>query len=280
MRVLLVIAHFFRAEENSRHSSTDERRREQRAQVVRGVLGAYRGHFGPAQSLNVAARRYDPLAAPITLDIVVLVAGENHLLPAADAAALGATLMDAKPADPRKLGFAAHRLMADRRGDYDLFCYSEDDLRVGDPYFFDKIRAFTEHFGASRVLLPNRFEWNPRGNTLKTFIDGDLRRGLLEPYETALPDEACLMQPALARTIVHRRAGNPHAGFFGITAAQLAHWIAQPHFGDEDCSFIGPLESAATLGMLKTFAVYKPSGPDMAWLQIEHLDNRFSALNL
>ena len=280
MRVLVTLVHFFRAGENSRHSSTDVRRRELRAQVVRGVIGAYRGQFWPAQSLNVAARRYEPLAPRIAVDVVVLVAGEDHLLPPADAAALGVAVVDAKPADPRRLGFAAHRLMADQRGAYDLFCYSEDDLRVSDPSFFDKILSFTDAFGPARVLLPNRYEWNLRANTLKTFIDGDLRRGLLAPFEAALPDEECLAQAALGRSVAHRRATNPHAGFFAITAAQLAHWIAQPHFGDEDCSFVGPLESAATLGMLKTFPIYKPHGADMPWLQIEHLDNRFSALKL
>ena len=280
MRVLVALVHFFRAEENSRHSSTDARRQELRAQVVRGVIGAYRGQFGPAQSLNVAARAYEPLAPRIVVDVVVLVAGEDHLISPADATALGVTVVDAKPADPRRLGFAAHRLMADRRDAYDLFCYSEDDLRVSDPSFFDKILSFSHTFGPARVLLPNRYEWNLRGNTLKTFIDGDLRRGLLAPFEAALPDEACLVQAALGRSVTHRRAGNPHAGFFAITAAQLAHWIAQPHFGDEDCSFVGPLESAATLGMLKTFPIYKPHGEDMPWLQIEHLDNRFSALKL
>jgi hypothetical protein len=35
MRILLTIAHFFRAEEGSNHSSTDAHRRDQRAQAVR-----------------------------------------------------------------------------------------------------------------------------------------------------------------------------------------------------------------------------------------------------
>ncbi|MBR0654986.1 hypothetical protein [Plastoroseomonas arctica] len=281
MRILVAIAHFFRAEENSRHTSTDARRREQRAQIIRSVITTYRGQFGPTQVIDVATRRFVPVLASVdTLDIVLLTDRDNHLVPADEAARLGASLIDAKPADPRRLGFAAHRLMADLRDAYDLFCFSEDDLRVSDPSFFDKILGFTEAFGPRRILVPNRFEWNPRAQRLKTFIDGDLRRGLIEPYEAALPDVPTLEQPALGRTIKHRRPGNPHAGFFAITGAQLKHWIAQPHFGDEDCRFIGPLESAATLGMLKTFPIYKSYGRNMAWLQIEHMDNRFSSLKL
>jgi hypothetical protein len=56
--------------------------------------------------------------------------------------------------------------------------------------------------------------------------------------------------------------------------------MAQPHFGDQDCSFVSPLESAATLGILKTFPIYKTFGRDMGWLEIEHLDTRFSGINL
>ncbi|MFN8982736.1 MAG: calcium-binding protein, partial [Alphaproteobacteria bacterium] len=65
-----------------------------------------------------------------------------------------------------------------------------------------------------------------------------------------------------------------------ITAEQLTHWMAQPNFGDLDCSLISPLESAATLGILKTFPIYKPFGRDLGWLEIEHLDTRFSGMNL
>jgi len=281
MRVLVAIAHFFRAEENSRHASTNARLRDLRAQVVRSVVTTYRGQFGPVQAIDVAARRFIPEPPSVDrIDVVLLTDGNNHLVPPEDAARLGVTVIDAKPADPRRLGFAAHRLMADQRDAYDLFCYSEDDLRVADPSFFDKIMGFATAFGPRRILVPNRFEWNPRAFRLKTFIDGDLRRGLMQPYEAALPDEATLVQDALGRQVAFRRAGNPHAGFFALTAEQLAHWIEQPHFGDEDCCFIGPLESAATLGMLKTFPVYKSSGRDLSWLQIEHMDNRFSALKL
>ena len=52
--------------------------------------------------------------------------------------------------------------------------------------------------------------------------------------------------------------------------------MAQQHFDERDCSFIGPLESAATLGALKTFPIYKPFARDAGWLEIQHLDQRFS----
>ena len=83
MRILLTIAHFFRAEEGSIHSSTDAHRREQRAQAVRSVIDAWRGHYGPVSSINVWQKKFEPIAGLADqLDIIVLVNGDNHLLDA------------------------------------------------------------------------------------------------------------------------------------------------------------------------------------------------------
>ena len=40
---------------------------------------------------------------------------------------------------------------------------------------------------------------------------------------------------------------------------------------DFDTSFISPLESAATLGIAKTFKCYKPCSEYSSWLQLQHL---------
>jgi len=281
MRILLTIAHFFRAEEGSIHSSTDAHRRDQRAAAIRSVIDAWRGHYGPVSSINVWQKRFEPMIGVADqLDIIVLVNGENHLLDADYCRARGVRLYDAKLDNPRMLGFTAHKLFADARNVYDLFAFSEDDLRPSGGDMIPRILAFQDDFGWRRVLFPNRFEWNPRGPALKTYIDGMLRPGLLAPFEAALPDERFLKGRQGARPLTFQRATNPHCGFFAITTEQLTHWMAQPHFGDQDYSFISPLESAATLGILKTFPIYKPFGRDMGWLEIEHLDTRFSGMNL
>lgn len=275
MRVLLALVHYFKGEDGSRHSSTDLRRREERTLVLRQVIDSWRGIFGPTTELNIEHRRFDRLRGSLdALDIAVLTNGTDHLLDEEHAKARGVRHIRVQLDNPRMLGFAARRLFADNRNAYDLFCYSEDDLRVGDPGFVGKILDFQASFGPQRLVMPNRFEWNPSGPTLKTWIDGDLRPDVIARWRDALPDEEMLH---LGRVTL-RRAANPHSGFFGITAAQLAHWIRQPHYGDQDCSFVSPLESAATLGVLKTFPIYKPFGTDAGFLEIEHLDRRFSSL--
>ena len=277
MRVRLAIIHYFKAEEASRHSSTDPHRRDQRAAVLRNVVDSWRGNLGPTTALNIETKRFDRLRGAVDgLDIVVITNGTDHLLDEEHAKLRGVRHVTAKVENPRRLGFAAQRLFADARNAYDMFCYSEDDLRVADPAFVAKIAAFQHAFGPHRLLMPNRFEWNPQGPTLKTWIDGDLRPGATERWRDPLPDEDFLR---LDRT-VFRRALNPHSGFHALSAVQLAHWVRQPHFGDGDSSFISPLESAATLGVMKTFPIYKAFGVDAGFLEIEHLDTRFSSMKL
>ncbi|MBP0465994.1 hypothetical protein J5Y09_18860 [Roseomonas sp. PWR1] len=277
MRVLLAIVHFFRAEDGSTHSSTDAHRRDQRASVLRQVIDSWRGTFGATTTINIEHKRFERLRGNVDgLDICVLTNGTDQLLDEDHAKARGVRHVRVQVDNPRMLGFATRRLFAEARNAYDLFCFSEDDLRVADPGFVGKILGFQDAFGPRRLLMPNRFEWNPSGPTLKTWIDGDLRPGVTERWRDALPDEPFLR---LGRT-EFRRALNPHSGFHALTALQLAHWMRQPHFADADCSFIGPLESAATLGPMKTFPIYKAFGTDMGFLEIEHLDTRFSSMRL
>lgn len=282
MRVLLALVHYFKAEEGSTHSSTDAHRREQRAAVLRRVIDAWRGQYGPTTSLTIETRRFDRIRGAVDgLDIMVVTNGTDHLLDDAFAKARGVRQVVAQTDNPRMLGFAAHRLMAELRNSYDLYCYSEDDLRIADAGFLDRLRAFQEAFGWQRLLMPNRFEWNAAGPTLKTWIDGDLRPGAIETWRDALPDEPFLQLPMPGRApVTFRRAMNPHAGFFALSATQLAHWVRQPSFLDQDCSFISPLESAATLAVMKVFPIYKAFGPDAGFFEIEHLDNRFSSMKL
>ncbi|HWT09686.1 MAG TPA: hypothetical protein VN329_11005, partial [Roseomonas sp.] len=227
-------------------------------------------------------KRFERLRGAVDgLDICVVTNGTDHLLDDDFARARGVRHVTVQTDNPRRLGFAVHRLFAEARHSYDLFCYSEDDLSIADPGFVNRLRAFQDAFGWKRLLMPNRFEWNPAGPTLKTWVDGDLRPGVTEAWRDALPDEDFLQLPMPGRApVVFRRALNPHSGFFALSAVQLAHWMRQKHFLDLDCSFISPLESAATLGVLKTFPIYKAHGPDAGFLEIQHIDNRFSSMKL
>lgn len=277
MRVLVTIPHFFKAEADSRHSSTDGRRQARRRRAIEDVLLGWRAHFDTTLTLQIDRRAYERTrGVATTLDLVVVVNRDDHLLDDALLRLTSTTVVRVTEENPRMLPFATHRVMAERRAAYDWYVYSEDDLLVRDPSFFDKQSAFQSQFGARRLLQPNRFELNRIGPQFKIFVDGNLRAGITAPFHKALPDDEFLQQTMGSARISHRRALNPHSGFFCLSAEQLDHWVRQPHFDDRDCGFISPLESAATLGMLKTFALFKPFGAHAGFLEIEHLDDRFS----
>jgi hypothetical protein len=280
MKALLAIAHYFRAEEGSRNSSTYAEAAEERGAAVRKVIEAWRGHFCKSSVLNLSKVQFEPGPSfEDDLDIAVLVHEENHLLDGDFCAKHNVRRIGVAAENPRMLPFAAHQFFADNRHAYDMFVYSEDDLRPSDPTLLSKVAAFGETFGWRRLVMPNRYEWNLAGPSIKTYIDGDIAFRLVEPHMNALPDEQVLRQGMPYRDILYHRACNPHSGFFAINAVQLSHWMRQPHFSDLDCSFVSPLESAATLGLLKTFPIYKSFARDMGWLEIEHLDARWSNLD-
>ncbi len=273
MRALVVFAHFFKAEPKAAYSSTDETRREaRRASFARAVL-AWRAHFGETAMLNVEQRKSELHAASVdALDLVVVVNGEDHLLDDALLDRLGVEKVSFALDHPRLLPFMAHRVMANRKGRYDWFVYSEDDLLISDAALFAKLAAFQTSFGPGRLLQPNRYEINASALRPKTYIDGDLRFGLMSRLFTMVEER----EPVLVQGgVKFMRAMNPHAGFFALSAEQFEIWSSRKHFLDLDCSFISPLESAATLGLLKTFAVFKPALP-LHHFEIEHLDSKFS----
>ncbi|MBU3694295.1 MAG: hypothetical protein FGM40_05635 [Rhodocyclaceae bacterium] len=281
MKILLVLAHFYRPQAQSIYSSTDPGGRDRRRQNLEDVLLDWRSHYSETATINIEHRKCEIFGTQrFQLDIRLVINGSHHLLDRKLLAAYGARAIDVSVEDPRMLPFAAHRVMADAAAAYDWFVYSEDDLVLRNADFFLRQAWFRQTFGPMRLLQPNRYEVNPGGTRFKTYIDGDLKRRLTAGYFERIPGELRLEAPWPGRTLQFARALNPHSGFFAITREELAYWMAQPHFLDLDSSFIGPMESAASLAMLKTFPVYKASGDSQDFCEIRHLDRKFSGLRL
>jgi hypothetical protein len=80
--------------------------------------------------------------------------------------------------------------------------------------------------------------------------------------------------------VAFERWTNPHSGCFFLNAAQIEKWASSPGFLDGDCSFAGPLESAASLGVMKNFRIYKPAFPNAGFLEIRHMHNRYLGVAL
>jgi hypothetical protein len=172
-------------------------------------------------------------------------------------------------ADPELLGFACHVVLRERLGRYDYFCYLEDDLVLHDPWLFAKLAWFNRLAGDSCVLLPNRFEAGLNNLVPKVYIDGVLAEHVTAPFQD-VRDAPPISLEAFGVATVFERTLNPHAGCFFLNARQMEHWSGLPHFQDQQSRFIGPLESAATLGILRTFKVYKPGRAHADFLEVQH----------
>jgi hypothetical protein len=257
MRLLFAIPHYFDPDPGGRraHGSLGPDPAP-RLRALTACLTGLQQLFGRPQCvINITRRTTTPAnqLTAVAADVVVCTAGGKHLL---DRLALGPGYFAHLPtaAAPRMLGFECHAALRDRLGAYDFYCYLEDDLLVRDPLFFVKLRWFNGHFGDAAVLAPNRYEVARDRIVHKAYVDGPVRPGAA----------------AFGVRWVFRRTTNPHCGGFFLTARQMAAWAAALHFLDRDVRFTGPLESAATLGVMRTFRVYKPADESAAFLELEH----------
>jgi hypothetical protein len=132
--------------------------------------------------------------------------------------------------DPKLLGFYCQTLLRDRWGNYDYYCYLEDDLILHDAWLFQKMAWFTGHVGNDTVLLPNRFERSANLAYKKCYVDGDLARSATEKLQD-LSDQPQLSSTVMGASVRFVRPLNPHSGCFFLNARQMQHWIQQPHFG-------------------------------------------------
>lgn len=275
MKILFAIPHYFDSSGGGRHGSLGADPRP-RLQALSACLAALHHVFGQEQKLIDIARR---VVVPANerqrheIDIVICTTGDRHLLgqlPIPGELYWHRT----SAAEPMLLGFECRQIFRDLLGKYDYYAYLEDDLVLADPWFFHKLAWFTRLAGEGKLLQPNRYEMMSHVVARKVYVDGNLHPEICRPFRD-LDALAEIEGEFLGAPILFRPARNPHAGCHFLNAAQMEHWAAQPHFLDRDVRFVGPLESAATLGVLKTFEIYKPARENSAFLEIQHFGSQF-----
>jgi hypothetical protein len=283
MKVLVIISHYFKSEVNGIYSSTNASLREIRKQTLEKVLLFWRSHYDENSIINIDKKKLVINRSCVDqLDLVLLIHEDNHLIDDNIIKTYGLKIIKVKTDNPRMIPFAAQKVMAELSNSYEWFIYSEDDLAIHDSLLFHKLTLFQNKFGFTRLLQPNRFEINKSALRFKTYVDGDLKDGFIKPFLEKINEQSntLTLKDQGDFDINFLRALNPHSGFFALTAEQLKHWMAQKHFMDLDCSFVSPLESGATLGILKTFSIYKSTVPNLGYFEIEHLDKKFSNMKL
>src|SRR5204862_103337 len=155
---------------------------ERRARATRLCLAALQQTFSESQGLSdgrggVRLHAANPnLRATIT--IALCTTGDSHLVPYLEGCPFNHIRTNA---EPRYLGFECHKVLRSGLGRYDWFGYLEDDLRLADGLFFQKLAWFNREFGDEAVLQANRFEIADEPAPYKLYIDGNLSDPTLTP---------------------------------------------------------------------------------------------------
>ena len=281
-KVLVVIPHFYGAGNGFYGSTSSDVSRRVRAldRVIQGLhqsLGSRQAFLlrlqqqVPGKGNGLLIQANQSLSSHI--DIAVCTAGENNLVSRLETPS---ALFHHRHtgSEPMKLGFSCHQVLRENLGRYDWYCYLEDDLLITDALFFAKLEWFVKEYGEETTLAPQRFERSLTQPAHKLYHDGSVRPDFTAAWQD-VTDRQFLEHQTLGMNLRFERWPNPHSGCFFLNARQMERWSSRPYFGDDDSSFAGPLDSAASLGIIKTFRQYKPSPQNAAFLELEHLHPRY-----
>lgn len=278
MKLLFAIPHFYKKNDdsfNNRYGSS-ESPPERRVRALCETVLTLHQTFGKQHcEINIADKTAIPVGgiAQHDIDIVICTTGEHHVL---DHLPISKGLYHHHPTDaePLKLGFECHDVLKNHLNQYDYYCYLEDDLLITDNLFFEKLNQFNAQTETIDLLQAHRYEVQHKGPYFKAYVDGDLKPEVTERYQD-ISENPNLNLKLLGMDINFRRPLNPHSASFFLSNDQLNYWMSQDYYLDRDTSFVGPLESAASLGIMKTFRIYKPDRSNPDFLEIKHADNRF-----
>jgi hypothetical protein len=166
------------------------------------------------------------------------------------------------------LGFACHTVLTERAAGTTGSAIRGRHGGVR-PLFLRKIALLEQASAGEAVLLPNRFETDPGGRFPKLYVDGPIPAHVTRRWQD-VGRQHSINLGYLGENVQIERPTNPHAGCWFLSRRQFARWQAQPWFADRRPLFFGPLESAATLGIMRTFRLYKPALDNAAFLEAEH----------
>lgn len=282
LRILIAIPHYFGPPTlavNHRSMVQDHHevaRRTQRAAVLsRTVMGIHQSLGNGQCMMQLDQRRTEAANGQLRgeVRVVICTVDDLHVV---DELRLPRDRFEHRIVDqpPTELGFACHDILRDSIDRADWFGYLEDDLWINDAWWIDKLAWFQSIAGEDALLMPNRFERADGSLVTKAYVDGDLAERLTKRFQD-VGDRLTVEATFLNRQVRFARAKNPHAGCFFLSQNQLRHWVSRRCFQERDAAFIGPLESAATLGVMRSFRIYKPAIENAAFFEIEHQSDQF-----
>jgi len=278
MKILITIPHYYNASADGHGSGGMSP--QPRINALSACLFNLRSLFGNSQyMLDIRNKKAINANNNLTheLDIVICTANNKHLLEHLSLPKHFYRHASSILENPKYLGFECQKVLKENLGKYDYYCFMEDDLIINNPLFFEKIKWFNNSTESINVLQANRYEVSTRGRVLKAYIDGDINPRATKKFQD-IKEFPILSAKILGQDVLLQRPLNPHSGCYFLTQKQMEYWANQPHFLDMDAEFISPLESSATLGIMKTFRIYKPSPQNANFLEIQHFGDMFLRL--
>ena len=280
MRILLAVVHHWNPKGDGRHQSLRPNP-QPRLEALRQLLSGLRRLGSNQYVLDIADGRVYPTNQDLRHEITVrLITDGCHTVLDQLEPEFRAVVEEVvvEPQTPRHLGFEAQAYLGSQVDEsYDLYGYMEDDLVIQDSLFFEKLSWFRQLMGEGALLLPQRMELIHEPDRVDRFyIDGPM---LAAEVAKLIPEPGpTLVAPLPGGEVVFESPRNPHAGCFFLSQEQLRHWMGLPHWQDHDCSFVSPLESAATLGISRSFKLYKPAFVNASWFDLQHWGVSFHSL--
>jgi len=277
MKILITIPHYYNFDKTSIHGSSNASLENRTASLTKTIMSLHQ-HLG---KLQYHANYLDEvledanIESKHTIDIKIVTTGTNNIIERLTVEPDLYSHIKSNSA-PLMLGFECRNVLLEYKGEYDFYCYMEDDLVLSDPFFLRKIAWFNSITDNSKLLQPNRFEVSPAKKINKVYIDGDVF--ILPMHLYYKLDGEDITSNYLDQMIVFHQPLNPHSGCYFLNSEQFNYWSSQKHYNDGDSSLVGPLESAATLGLMKTFSIYKPAPYNANYLEIEHYGDNYLRL--
>jgi hypothetical protein len=282
LEILLTIPHFFgpseKAQDTRKKAGSGGGDVEARVRIIRSALSSFmhicgyhqQGIFDGLHKCVYPANQ----RGPSKVTIFLCTSKNFHLLDQLNDGKIQFNAISCET-DPKYLGFVCHSIMRDFRGRFDYYCYMEDDLIIRDPFFFNKLKWFNQKTGNDYILQPNRYEISDKNVIEKLYVDGSMPEYWTKPHRdlSLLKD---IYLEYLDLTVKFHASQNPHSGCFFLNKEQFETWSSSPYFLDGDISLVGPMESAATLGILKCFKPYKSSPEYADFFEILHGDTRYA----
>ena len=219
--------------------------------------------------LNIAKKQIEHWSngnPTLEINITVVTDGRHRLNDVLQQFGSRVQVLDVDLDDPRQLPLACRDHLINTDDGADLLAYLEDDLVINDPEFFDKQRWFLEKTNHHFCLMPHRYERCNNGNLDKLLVDGPLTPSFIEQFAKPRTNAAQGSYKG-AEAVSFDITDNPHSGMFVVSASQASTLRTGylPRSG-----FVGPLETAATLTVLKTFPVMKTNLNNWMFLRVEH----------